>query len=241
MYQALLRFLAVAQKELSGIDARAEIGGKPPTDSSMVYYEAEGQFRVVVLFGAPPVRREALRTKLETLVKAFLVTLNEPIAAPRPVPKRTEPEQRVFTLLQHVVERAGATLAVVVDRRSPVTFGCSLPDAPENVDSLAQEGATELSPDATALQRLARAVHLARTQTTPTDSTEREDHANFILRWFAGIYCLVVAYDKTASELKVESTIIHALPHVEQLVIALPPLEPEPDGQRSARQPFRVV
>jgi hypothetical protein len=143
--------------------------------------------------------------------------------------------------LQHLVERSGGRLAVVLDRRSPLTFGCSLSDAPNEVDALTQIGGIEVPDNGADVHWLGRAVALARRQTEPEDCIEREANAGFIFRWFAGIYCLVVGFDETVSELKLESTVIHALPHVEQLVLALPPLEPEPRGRRSARQPFRVV
>jgi hypothetical protein len=51
-------------------------------------------------------------------------------------------------------------------------------------------------------------------------------------RSFANIYLLAVVFDADFSELHVESAIVHALPAVEQLLFALPPVDPPPKGAR---------
>ena len=50
----------------------------------------------------------------------------------------------------------------------------------------------------------------------------------YVARSFAAIYVLVVVYDRPFDELGAERAVRAALPAVERLVVALPPLDPEP-------------
>ncbi len=50
----------------------------------------------------------------------------------------------------------------------------------------------------------------------------------FVARSFAGIYLLVVVFEGEYDELRAERAIIEGLPRVERMVMALPPLDPEP-------------
>ena len=52
----------------------------------------------------------------------------------------------------------------------------------------------------------------------------------FVVHSFAGIYLLVLVFDAPLDELRAERAIIEALPRIERLVLALPPLEPPPYG-----------
>jgi hypothetical protein len=49
-----------------------------------------------------------------------------------------------------------------------------------------------------------------------------------VVRSFASIYLLVLAYDGAFDELRAERSIEDALPRIERLVMALPPLDPKP-------------
>src|SRR5262249_18547005 len=50
----------------------------------------------------------------------------------------------------------------------------------------------------------------------------------YVARSFAGIYVLVLVFDATFDELRAKRAIVHALPAIERLVLALPPLDPGP-------------
>jgi len=52
----------------------------------------------------------------------------------------------------------------------------------------------------------------------------------YFVRGFANIYLLIVVFAGDFSELHVESTVLHALPTIEQLLLSLPPLDPKPKG-----------
>lgn len=63
----------------------------------------------------------------------------------------------------------------------------------------------------------------------------RDDDLVVMARVFADIYVLLMVFENDVDEVLVERAITRALPKIEQLVLALPPLEPTP------QQPGRVV
>ncbi len=56
----------------------------------------------------------------------------------------------------------------------------------------------------------------------------RETGFGYVARSFAGIYLLVLVFDDVFDELRAERAITEALPKIERLVLALPPLDPGP-------------
>ncbi len=58
-----------------------------------------------------------------------------------------------------------------------------------------------------------------------------------VVRSFATIYLVALAYDGPFSQLKAEGALAHAMPVVEQLVLALPPVDPPPEGARVLKFP----
>jgi hypothetical protein len=78
------------------------------------------------------------------------------------------------------------------------------------------------------------AIARARREAQPTPSTRWAHHEaqfGYFVRSFANIYLLIVVFEGAFSELYVESAIVHALPAIEQLLLALPPLDPGPVAQ----------
>lgn len=59
----------------------------------------------------------------------------------------------------------------------------------------------------------------------------------FLARSFASIYILVLVFDDNYSELHAEAALLHSLPVIERLVLALPPIEPPPKGGRVVKLP----
>ena len=80
------------------------------------------------------------------------------------------------------------------------------------------------------------AIARARDEAHPTHPSARwahhETQFGYFVRGFANIYLLVVVFEGAFSELYVESAVVHALPGIEHLLLALPPLDPEPGGER---------
>lgn len=58
--------------------------------------------------------------------------------------------------------------------------------------------------------------------------TVRDADLGVFVRSFASIYLIVLAYDGAFDEIRAERAVEDALPRVERLVLALPPLDPKP-------------
>jgi hypothetical protein len=56
----------------------------------------------------------------------------------------------------------------------------------------------------------------------------RQDAFGYLARSFAGIYLLVLVFEEPFDELRAERALTEALPKIELLVLALPPLDPGP-------------
>lgn len=56
----------------------------------------------------------------------------------------------------------------------------------------------------------------------------RAPEMSYVVRSFATIYMLVVVFEGPFDELRAERAVTHALPTIERLVLALPPLDPDP-------------
>lgn len=67
----------------------------------------------------------------------------------------------------------------------------------------------------------------------------REDDFGWLARSFAGIYVLVLVFDHLFDELRAERAVRDSLPRIERLVLALPPLDPEPVGKVMAMRKRR--
>jgi hypothetical protein len=65
--------------------------------------------------------------------------------------------------------------------------------------------------------------------------TVHGDGWGYLVRAFAGIYVLGLVFEGQFSELHAEAAVVHALPLVERLVLALPPIDPEPSGAKVMR------
>lgn len=80
--------------------------------------------------------------------------------------------------------------------------------------------------------QVARAVVAARAECRGGSAPERvstdDDDYGVFARGFAQIYLCALVYDGPFSELHAEGALVRALPHIETLVLALPPVEPPP-------------
>lgn len=100
---------------------------------------------------------------------------------------------------------------------------------------------TDLAPDwnrgdwTEALQ-IATAVGAARAECRGGRAPERvathADDWGVFAKGFAQIYLLALVYDGPYSELHAEGPVVRALPHIENLVLSLPPVEPPPRGAK---------
>jgi len=60
----------------------------------------------------------------------------------------------------------------------------------------------------------------------------REEGFGMLARRFAGSYWLILVFDRAPSEVAADGAMLHALPAIENLVLALPPIEPPPSPGR---------
>jgi hypothetical protein len=276
----MLRFLDLLCKELDALDARAELGGRDPDDTKLLWANLPGGWRLVAVFGAAPADREDKQARLEKLTEGFSQTLSEiSIPAPPSVPVES-PHRRLDAALEALRSRSGGVCVVVVDAHSPVLWGSSEPqrhtddveamleigdalratlDAGVELDAIcalqAQDVPTRLRDlgvdperagllarvlaqgDETALRHhllTCLAVARARNEAHAVPATRWAHHEaqfGYFVRGFANIYLLVDVFEGAFSELYVESAVVHALPAIEQLLLALPPLDPGPVAQ----------
>ena len=82
----------------------------------------------------------------------------------------------------------------------------------------------------------ARAIaHVRAAGSRPTGSARlavQEERFAVLARGFAATYWLLLVFDGPVSELHAEAAMIHAMPTVERLVLALPPVDPPPQAGR---------
>lgn len=84
--------------------------------------------------------------------------------------------------------------------------------------------------------QIATAVGAARAACKGGRAPERfvahEETWGIFARGFAQIYLVALVYDGPYSELHAEGPLLRALPHIENLVLSLPPVEPPPRGAK---------
>ncbi|HEX4352715.1 MAG TPA: hypothetical protein VHZ95_07380 [Polyangiales bacterium] len=80
----------------------------------------------------------------------------------------------------------------------------------------------------TALAVAAVRARIHRSNGDHVRSVHHEPQYGYIARGLANIYQIVVIFGGAFSELHVESAIVHALPLIEELLFALPPVDPPP-------------
>lgn len=91
--------------------------------------------------------------------------------------------------------------------------------------------------------QVAMAVGAARAQCrggrAPERVSEHADDWGVFARGFAQIYLCALVYDGPFSELHAEGSLVRALPHLETLVLALPPVDPPPRAAKVIALPRR--
>jgi hypothetical protein len=245
------RLIAIVRRELGATDVRVE--PKAEVEEELAPNElrvALDAARVVTaVFDAPPDDRDVRERRLTMLVESFAGALEEAPSSrgtPRPPPTISLQEE-----LEALAERSGALDALVIDGRSPVVWGDVDPDevgAPrarvfdlQEAMRAREEGRPSVPPppDADPVGPL-RARAIREVRALPASSqlhkgahlhhVEWIEGFGYLARSFAGIYVLVLVFDALFDELRAERAVAVALPAIERLVLALPPLDPTPMG-----------
>lgn len=222
------RFLDLVVRELGAADARLEIGGKDTTEPRAVRYQLPNGWRVVAIFDDVPQDRAALERRLSTLADTFVSTI-EQATVQNPASSRTPPDiagRQLDDELTRLTERAGARGAVVFDLASPVVWGASRTDSGD-ADKLIEDTILRVRE----AQKELRAGHTSR--------FSMKDDLECFARPFAGLYVLSLVCQGAISEPVAVGALLHALPLIERLVLALPPVDPSPGGAKIMRMPVR--
>ena len=279
----MLRFLELMRKEIGADDARAELGGRDPDDSRLVWTNVGGGWRLIGVFDEAPADRSAVQAQLDRLVEGFSQTVVHPSSMP-PAPTVDVAFRRLDVALEALRSRTGGVAVVLVDVDSPVLWGSSeaqrhadevesLVHVGRALDAALQRGMsldTIFTLDAHTLPArlidlgveyeqaglLGRAMlptdgnattvrhHLLTSLAVARMRRKADAHPNpgrwvchekqfsYFARCFANIYLLIVIFEGPFSELHVETAVVHALPSIESLVVALPPFDPPPKAGR---------
>jgi hypothetical protein len=242
VHQDLDRLLAFVCRELGAREAVVmEVGAAPPSsdDPRELWGSRPDGRSVVARFDEPPVDREAKLRRLEMLVGTFSGALEEPPAEPFPRPPAAA---ALHDELGELGARAAALNVIVIDANSPVVWGAAKPAglATDWATGAGTERSVVAAPDndsavigasraAVAALRDDRSISSGR-KGRPGRHIERAGDVPFVAHSFAGIYWLLLVFDGPFDELRAERAMLEALPRVERLVMALPPMDPSPQA-----------
>lgn len=258
--RALFRLLDVVRQRLPARDARVEIGGEPPTGNA-VWADLQPGWRVVALLPDDADHDDA-KQRLVTLVAAFSgVPKYDMLPALRAAPQRSldaalsslcERTGAVGAVLidvsspilwgrSHDYMHSDLTVDMLVEANEHIAADGKLAPAGR---ALLAAGDDE---QARHLAAAARAVAIVREATQrpmgkvrqsqppselPRHVMENSDDFGFDAHLLADIYYAVLCFEARFSELSASGTLTRAIPMLERLVAALPPIEPPPRGGR---------
>ena len=194
---------------------------------------------VVARFDEPPPDREATLRRLEMLVGTFTGALEEPPVEPLPRPPAAV---ALHEVLGELGTRAAALNVLVIDANSPVVWGAAKPaglatdwsggsGTERSVMAAPDNDSAVVGPSRTAVAALRddRGISSSR-KGRPVRHIERAGDVPFVAHSFAGIYWLLLVFEGPFDELRAERAMLEALPRVERLVMALPPMDPSPQA-----------
>ncbi len=249
------RFVALVRREL---DAH-EVSIVEPASAPAVFDESrelrcptpDGRV-VIVQWQEPLVDRDAKLRRLEILASTIDALTDEKPPTPS---SRPPPSQSLRDELRSLCDRAAAINALVIDANSPILWGsargrdivpeawtASPPPPDPGPPSTDDAGLAEVSRHA--LQAVRGLVELpAIRKGKRVRHVERDGPAPFLVHSCAGIYLLTLVFAGAFDELRAERAVLESLSRIERLVLALPPLDPEPPrkgaGVISMRRPRR--
>jgi hypothetical protein len=250
------RFVALVARELDAHEVRVlePADASEPLDESRELRAPTADGRIVAARWLEPMPdRESKQRRLEMLASTF----DARDEAPHGPPSRPPASLSLRVELQSLCDRAAAINALVIDANSPILWGAArgrdiVPEAwaasPPPADA---EGATP-STDETQLAEVSRqALRSVRglvelpaiRKGKRVRHVERNGAAPFLVHSCAGIYLLTLVFANEFDELRAERADLESLPRIERLVLALPPLNPDPPrkgaGVVSMRRPRR--
>jgi hypothetical protein len=250
------RFLALVRRELGAEEARVlPVDEHPPEDPCELACRTGDGRGVLVRFAEPPSDREAKQRRLEILAGTFDTVVDEVGQVRR---SRPPVQSSLHDELTALCARAAALNAIVIDANSPIVWGAAHPEgvvaqpplasSPRMAETPANDEGEQAGGMAVASRRAVLAARAlpdlaALRKGKHVRHMERQGEVPFVAHSFASIYLLVVVYETEFDELRAERAVLEALPRVERLVLALPPLDPHPPyqgaGAVAVRRPKR--
>jgi hypothetical protein len=182
---------------------------------------------------------EALRTRTGA-VEVVIVDRQSPVLWGAADPSRHEDDVSELTQIGdalHALLESGVDLDAIC-ALEPADLESRLRDLAVESGPAALLGRAVQEHDDTALRHyLLTALSIARAikESGASHAVRFTHHSvqfGYMVRAFANIYLMVLVFEGAFSELYVESAAIHALPAIEQLMLALPPREPPPAAGR---------
>ncbi len=215
------RLLEVVKSKLGAVDARLEIGGKPPASPDTAWH-ALSHARVVAIFDSPIPDLELMHKRLASLCSGFQEIVHEAIDR-LPVVRTEDPREQLDEELSALAERAGATRAVVLDLNSEVIWGASrvTQEHPQSQEIL-EQWVLDVRSNYSADLRGSRG-HVIRVPVC--------EDKECLAKLFGGAYVVSLFFDAPLSEPVAVGALLHAAARIERLVISLPPIEPPPGGK----------
>lgn len=219
----LQAFLAILQRELGADDAYLQLGGKATDGEGRFFHALADGTNIVVVFSQPP-DGAMVHERLKALSATFQKTLDSTVAHAASPRRATDfARRRLDEELTFLAQRAGAVRAFVFDFDSPMIWGASAqqePDAPASTSLLERT--------LNALRERSDELKHAQNHTV---RLAPEDGLEALVRPFAGIYALALLFQGTLSEPIALGAVLHAIGLIEKLVLALPPIDPEPGAK----------
>lgn len=215
------RLLDVVKAKLGAVDARLEIGGKPPASPDTAWY-ALPHARVVAVFDSKIPDLELMQKRLASLCGGFQEIVHEAIDR-LPAARPDDPRELLDDELTALAERAGASRAIVLDLNSDVVWGTSRvspnhPQSQEVLEKWVQDVRTDYSADLKGSRG-----HVIRLAVCETKEC--------LAKLFGGAYVVSLFFDGPLSEPVAVGALLHAASRIERLVVALPPIDPPPGGK----------
>ena len=212
---------------------------------------ADGRI-VVARWLEPLVDRDAKLRRLEILASTFDAAGGEPHGPP----SRPPASLSLRVELQALCDRAAAINAMVIDANSPILWGAARgrdivpqawaasPPPPEAEGAPSADEARLAEVSRAALEAVRGLVELTGIRKGKrVRHVERDGAAPFLVHSCAGIYLLTLVFADAFDELRAERAVLESLLRIERLVLALPPLDPDPPrkgaGVISMRRPRR--
>lgn len=215
------RLLEVVRTKLGAVDARLEIGGKPPATPETAWF-ALPNARVVAVFEAPIPDRELIQKRLASLCGGFHEVVQDAVDRV-PLVRIEDPREQLDDELTALAERAGAWRAAVLDLASDVLWGVSrvTPSHPQPQEIL-EQWVLDVRTNYSADLRGSRG-HVIRLAVCGDKEC--------LAKLFGGAYVVSLFFEGTLSEPVAVGALLHAAGRIERLVVALPPIEPPPGGK----------